>query len=382
MNQDDMMADHREREVSRQQSVHSDSAEATQRRRRAAPIKVIPRDTSIELHNRDISDWNKQYKENMNEAFRHKHAHRLVTLAKKNAEHWMLGSGGNGLLQSDHGPLNMFTGIKLLEAMTGLNLTPGGEKRARDEDPASEDSRRVRPRAEGVSSDEIGRGFDFQDDGFVPMGDDYTIEQGREQPTPLDDRHLSGVFPWNQSTGSRRPTALFSVGGTSATGAFPLPPLSRRGSRLPTASPLGGRGFEVGHEDDDLHLGGSNAYLGATAEDEFELFGPAAQVDTQTAAESQWVRAALDGESANFLEFVKAGIDEADQIRAAASLGDEEDENMTGRIDFDQLLLPTNNTCVVAAQGLLHVLTLVTKNALVAEQDETFGPISLKVVDA
>ena len=55
---------------------------------------------------------------------------------------------------------------------------------------------------------------------------------------------------------------------------------------------------------------------------------------------------------------------------------------MTGRIDFDQLLLPTNNTCVVAAQGLLHVLTLVTKDALVAEQDETFGPISLKVVDA
>jgi hypothetical protein len=381
MNQDDMQAGHHEQEVSRQQSVHSDSAEAAQRRRpRTVSIKVIPLDTSIELHNRDISDWNKQYKESMNEALRHKHAHRLVTLAKKNAEHWMLGSGG--MLQSDYGPLNMFTGIKLLEAMTGLNLTPGGEKRAREEDPASEDSRRVRPRAEGVSSDETGRGFDFQDDGFLPMGDDYTIEQGRDQRTPLDDHHLSGIFPWNQSTGSRRPTALFSVGGTSATGAFPLQAVSRRGSRLPTASPLGGRGFEIGNEDEDLHLGGSNAYLGATAEDEFELFGPAAQVDTQTAADSQWVRAALDDESANFLEFVKAGIDEADQMRAAAPLGDEEDENMTGRIEFDQLLLPTNNTCVVAAQGLLHVLTLVTKNALVAEQDETFGPISLKVVDA
>jgi meiotic recombination protein REC8 len=213
------------------------------------------------------------------------------------------------------------------------------------------------------------------------MGDDYTIEQGRDQPTPLDDRYLSGIFPWNQSTGSRRPTALFSAGGTSAIGGFPLPSLSRRGSRLPTASPLGGRGSEIGNEDDDLHLPGSNAYLGATTEEEFELFGPAAQVDTQTAAESQWVRAALDGESANFLEFVKAGIDEADQVRAAAPFGDEEDENMTGRIDFDQLLLPTNNTRVVAAQGLLHVLTLVTKNALVAEQDENFGPISLRVVD-
>jgi meiotic recombination protein REC8 len=382
MNQDDVLADHHEQEDMRQPSVHSDSAEAAQRRRpRTAPTKVIPLDKSIELHNRDISDWNKQYKENMNEALRHKHAHRLVTLAKKNAEHWMLGSGGDGLLQGDHGPLNMFTGIKLLEAMTGLKLTPGGEKRARDEDPASEDGRRVRSRAGGVSSDEGGRGFDFQDDGYVPMGDDYTIEQGRDQPTPLDDRYLSGIFPWNQSTGSRRPTALFSAGGTSTIGGFPLPSLSRRGSRLPTASPLGGRGSEIGNEDDDLHLPGSNAYLGATTEEEFELFGPAAQVDTQTAAESQWVRAALDGESANFLEFVKAGIDEADQVRAAAPFGDEEDENMTGRIDFDQLLLPTNNTRVVAAQGLLHVLTLVTKNALVAEQDENFGPISLRVVD-
>jgi meiotic recombination protein REC8 len=382
MDQGEGFAGDHELDDPQHQLVQSESAEAEQRRRPRARPKVIPLDNSIELHNRDISDWNKQYKDNMNEALRHKHAHRLVTLAKKNAEHWMLGSGGTSLLQSDHGPLNMFTGIKLLEATTGLKLTAGGEKRVRDEDPASEDSRRVRSRAEGVSSDEVGRGFDFQDDGYVPLGDDYTIEQGRDQPTPLDDRHMSSVFPWNQSTGSRRPTALFSAGGTSATGGYPLPSLSRRGSRLPTASPLGGRGFDVVNEDDDFHLAVSNVNLGATAEDEFELFGPAAQVDTQTAAESQWVRAALDGESANFLEFVKAGIDEADQGHAAAPLGDEEDENMMGCIEFDQLLPPKNNTRVVAAQGLLHVLTLVTKHTLVAEQEETFGPIRLKVLDA
>jgi meiotic recombination protein REC8 len=382
MDQGEGFAGDHELDDPQHQLVQSESAEAEQRRRPRAGPKVIPLDNSIELHNRDISDWNKQYKDNMNEALRHKHAHRLVTLAKKNAEHWMLGSGGTSLLQSDHGPLNMFTGIKLLEATTGLKLTAGGEKRVRDEDPASEDSRRVRSRAEGVSSDEVGRGFDFQDDGYVPLGDDYTIEQGRDQPTPLDDRHMSSVFPWNQSTGSRRPTALFSAGGTSATGGYPLPSLSRRGSRLPTASPLGGRGFDVVNEDDDFHLAVSNVNLGATAEDEFELFGPAAQVDTQTAAESQWVRAALDGESANFLEFVKAGIDEADQGHAAAPLGDEEDENMMGCIEFDQLLPPKNNTRVVAAQGLLHVLTLVTKHTLVAEQEETFGPIRLKVLDA
>jgi meiotic recombination protein REC8 len=364
-----------------QELVASESASADQRRRYRTGPKVIPLDDNIELHNRDISVWNQRYKENMSEALSHKLAHRLVTLAKKNAEHWILGAGNNSLLQADRGPLNMFTGIKLLEAITGLDLTVVDKKRARDEDPASDDGRRVRSRGE-PSSDEFGRGFGPQDDGFMPMMDDDTVEQGREQPTPLDDRQLSSLFPWNQSTGSRRPTALFSAGGTSAIGALPLPALSRRGSRLLTASPLLGRGLPAGNDTDyDLNLPGSGAGMDPTAEDEFELFGPAAQVDTQTATESQWVRAALDGESANFLEFVKAGIEELDLERDAAAPGDEEDENVFGCIDFDQLLPPLNNTRVVAAQGLLHVLALVTKNGLMAKQEEAFGPIGLRVIE-
>lgn len=361
-----------------QETIASESAEAEQRRRHRGP-KIIPLDTSIELHNHDISRWNQNYKQNMNEALRHKHAHRLVTLAKKNAEHWILGSVDGGLTQSDQGPLNMFSGLKLLEAITGLKLAPGGKKRARDEDPKSDDSRRVRARGD-PSSDEVGRALDMQDDGFMPALDDDTIEQGRDQPTPLDDRHASSIFPWNQSTGSRPPTALFSAGGTSGAGAPPLLGLSRRGSRLPTASPLVGRGVAIDTDDYDIRLPGSTADLGATADEDFELFGPAAQVDTQTAAESQWVRAALDGESANFLEFVKTGVDELDQQRQAVPLGDEEDDSLFGTIDFDQLLPPQSNSRVVAAQGLLHVLALVTKNTLGAEQDETFGPIGLRVL--
>jgi len=370
-----------ELEGQEQYVVASETASADQRRTYRTGPKVIPLDEDIELHNRDISAWNQQYKQNMSEALVHKRANRLVTLAKKNAEHWILGAGSSGLLQADRGPLNIFTGIELLEAMTGLDLTVGGKKRARDEDPASDDGRRVRSRGD-PSSDEIGRGFGLQDDGFMPMMDDDTVEQGREQPTPLDDRQLSSMFPWNQSTGSRRPTALFSAGRTSAIGTLPLPALSRRGSRLLTASPLLGRGLPATNDDDyDLNLPGSNAGMDLTAEDEFELFGPAAQVDTQTAAESQWVRAALDGESTNFLEFVKAGIDELDQERDAAPPGDEEDENVFGCIDFDQLLPPLNNSRVVAAQGLLHVLALVTKNTLIAQQDDAFGPIGLKAIE-
>lgn len=362
-----------------QDIIASESAEAEQRRRQRGP-RIIPLDTSIELHNRDISKWNQEYKQNMNEALRHKHAHRLVNLAKKNAEHWMLGSRDGGITQSDQGPLNMFTGVKLLEAITGLKLAPGGEKRAREEEPNLDEGRRVRSRGE-PSSDEVGRAFGMEEDGFVPAFDEYTVEQGREQPTPLDDRQASSIFPWNQSTGSRRPTALFSAGGTSAAGPLPLPGLSRRASRLPSASPLVGRGNVIDNDDYDLHLRGSNADLGVPADEEFEFFGPAAQVDTQTAAESQWVRAALDGESANFLDFVKGSIEELDQQRQAAPLGDEEDDSLLGTIEFEQLLPPKSNSRVVAAQGLLHVLSLVTKHKLGAEQEETFGPIGLKVLE-
>lgn len=353
-----------------QQSTTSETADAPQRRRQRAGLRIIPLDNAMELHSADLQNWNQHYLENMQEAIRQKQAHKLAAIAKKNAEHWMLGT-------SDSGPLNIFTGLRLLEAITGMKLNTGGAKRPRDEPAGSDDIRRVRSRGE-PSSDEQGRGIFFQDDGFMPEMGEYEIEQGREQPTPLDDRHQSSLFPWNQSTGSRRPTAIFSQGAMSGAGAMPLGGmLSRRGSRLTSASPLVGRGFDMG--DEDIKLPGSATALG---EEDFELFGPAANVDNQTAAQSQWVRTALDGESANFLEFVKAGIEEQDERRGSVPPGDEEDEAFVGSASFEHLLPPESNSCVVAAQALLHVLTLGTKNALKVEQEEAFGSIDLRLITA
>ena len=217
------------------------------------------------------------------------------------------------------------------------------------------------------------------------MGDD-TIEQGREAPTPLDDRHLSSVMPWNQSAGSRRPTGVFSGQGLptsvslgGAGGQLGL--IGRRGSRLTSASPLMGRGAGGG-DIDDFQLPGFEGDIGITGADEFELFGPAAQVDTQTAGQSQWQRAALDGESKHFLEFVQTGVQETDQARDQAGLGDEDDDTLKGTIDFETLLPPESHTRIVAAQGLLHVLALGTKNMLAVKQEEAFGPITMRPVAA
>ncbi|KAK5709859.1 R8 protein [Elasticomyces elasticus] len=395
---------------------------ATRRRNKPAP-KVLVADTAMELRNGDLARWNTNYVSNMQEAARHKFVTKAAAIAKENAKLWVMGGIG-GWGQADtivNGPLGMFSGAKLLEALTGMDLTGTGEKRGRDAitaaDDGEEERARKRSRVEGeLSSDEVGRGGDHQyaDDGYMPQGgEDYSmgIEQGREAPTPLDDRHLSSVFPWNnQSTGgggggSRRPTGLFtSATLPGAAGGVGSPAgLARRGSRLLSASPLVGRGLAAagsGQDGGDDLVFEQDAYstqgrgaggdvemsgLGLTDED-FELFGPAAEVDTQTAAQSQWVRTALDTESSNFLGFVQAAIAEADHERqrvgagAGSGSGDEEDEETMGTVLFEELLEPARNTCVVAAQGLLHVLALGTKGLLEVGQDEPFAGITLRAV--
>jgi meiotic recombination protein REC8, fungi type len=350
-------------------------------RRRHRPTRVIAPDTMLELHNRDLARWQADYVANMHEIMKHKQVAKLAAIAKENAKHWILGPGTLGKLgQSDRlvsGPLDMFSGAKLLEALTGVKLA-GGKKRSREDDVDDQSQRRVRSRGLDPSSDEYGRGG--YDDGYMPaFGDDNMgIEQGRDAPTPLDDQHPSSVFPWNQSS-SRRPTGNMGSatmpGGTGQQGM-----LSRRASRLATASPLVRRGMTGGGsaaiQDFQLGSGAIGDDLGMAGIDDFELYGPAAQVDTQTAEQSQWQRTALDGESRNFLEFVEAKIEEIDQAHDEAG-----DEALKGSIDFDVLLPPQSNTRIVAAQAMLHVLALGTKNKLKVAQEEAFGPISLLTVD-
>lgn len=366
-----------------QQQETSEETAAAPLRRRARPArKTIPLDSTMELRNGDLAHWSTEYLSNMQEALRHKNALKAVAQAKKNAEFWMLG-------QSDAGPLSMFQGAKFIEALTGINLDGSGRKRSRDEGYETDETRRKRSRGEEALSDEIARGVEY-DDGYMLMAEDDTIEQGRDAPTPLDDRHLSSMMPWNQSAGSRRPTTLFSGTGqhraTSASlgpGGMQLNFPARRGSRLTSASPLQGRGVPgPGAEIDYYQLPGSQGDIGMSGMDEFELYGPAANVDTQTAAQSQWQRAALDGESGNFLEFVKAGVEKAHEDRAGAVVGDQEDKALQSTVDFETLLPPHDNTYVVAAQAMLHVLSLGTKNLLSVVQSEDFGAITLRPVAA
>lgn len=123
--------------------------------------------------------------------------------------------------------------------------------------------------------------------------------------------------------------------------------------------------------DDVLPAMGGPAEQIVTAES-YEQYGAAAGVDTQTANSLVWQQAAMDQESVNFLSFVQASLSER------AGIGG--DDLMGGSITFEELLPHDSNTRVVAAQGLLHVLNLGTKNALRMRQDEAFGAISVGFV--
>ena len=380
-----------------QRHTTSETAEAPARRRKKPAPKILEADATMELRNGDLARWNDNYVANMREITRHKNASKAAAIAKANARLCVLGATSSlqTLSQSDrlvNGPLGMFSGAKLLEALTGVDLVTGTLKRGRE--PIDIDDDHSSKRSCGAqSSPELGRGaLQRDDDGNVLMGDgEYTgIEQGREAPTPLDDRHLSSIFPWNQSTGSRRPTGLYNSTSVAGPVGVQQSILGRRGSRLQSGSPLMGRGPGMTGLDDALDVDdpqqlGLYSDMSAAAgfgmaelDDGFEMFGPAAKGDTQLASPSQWQRAALDGEGINFLAFVQAAIAEADSACDEATAGDEEDGAVKGSIDFETLLSPTNTSRIVAAQGLLHVLSLGTKNLLKLDQDVSFGAITLR----
>jgi meiotic recombination protein REC8 len=387
--------------------------------------KPLPQDRELELHNSDLQTWDREYLDNQSRAVQQKLQNKTIFLARKNANFWVLQNGIGGLGSAYQGvethmpePLRMFSGTALLEALTGVQLSLAGTKhpRAIDDDP-EDDERRVRTRS---NSQEVGRAQDSNDSagfdtGFIDDTIANTIEQGRDAPTPLADIHSSAhALPWNHaappSRGSSHHTAFVppypifgpNVAGPSCSIAGGGGGFSVRNRRTVSASPLVGRGAATTTLDVDLlhsdtHF--ANAFDNpsaptAAAEPEtdlahpsFDLFGPAAFVSTQHANTTPFLTATLTTESLNFLAFVKAAIAEAKDskettIEAIASVLDVDQEvtEVEDTITFEVLLAPETNSKVVAAQGFLHVLTLVSRGLLGVEQERAFGKIEMRVL--
>ena len=200
-----------------------------------------------------------------------------------------------------------------------------------------------------------------------------------------------GSLPWNVSAsirGSHFGSVGRGYGPLSSTGGFPssvgptgVSSVDRRASRMTSASPLLMRGRERYSSlelpvrelhDEAVQVGEA---LDPNIMEDFELYGPAAAVSTQTAAETQWIKATLNQESQNFLEFVKAEI----ANRRISSL--EGGYGAVPSLTFENLLPPSQHSSIVAAQGLHHLLALATKGLLGVHQEVAFGPIIMELSD-
>ncbi|KAK8240208.1 Rad21/Rec8 N terminal domain-containing protein [Phyllosticta capitalensis] len=382
-------------EIAQQRATFNAMRVAPQRQRKS---RVIPFDTTMELRNSDLMAWQRDYLQNMVQAAQHKFNLRVAAQAKKNAEYWVLGRGLGGIgaisgLTGIPGPLDMFKGEELLRSL-GINREPAPQKKRRHRESTGGDEpedRRVRQRSD---EDELGRGM--EDDAVVYHGDE-DVEMGREAAEEIQSQ-LSQHFPWSANASARASSVAASarnalgfgghgfpssVGGPSSIGIAGS--LGHRTSRMVSASPLHGRGASHGQAiagqemepeevfDDTLGAFNSDAAIG---DDEFELYGAAAGVDTQTANQSQFANAQFDHQMVQFGEF----IFETMQKKKA-----NEDEDEEGQVDqndevlFEELIDPDKNTKIVAAQGFMHLLGLATQGRVAVRQDEPYSDIGISL---
>ncbi|KAF7870656.1 hypothetical protein EAF04_004400 [Stromatinia cepivora] len=379
----------REQPTSQPEDLSSESAAAPSRPRKSKTKKQLPIDQTQELKNSDLSTWQREYVSTQDGLTAAKLTTKGQTLAKKNALMFVIGNGLNGAgigIGSTKlpGPLSIFSGDALLAKITGRVF--GSRKRQAD---SERDDNVPSKRLRHSSDEEAPRGFGGDDDFAVqvddePFGTPVEVERGRDAADALADYPSSAMMPWNLSASQRarssslRHAASLRLGGRGVSAS----PLVGRGSILP-----GGGDLEkffsqqdvimYGRSDDiSTNLGGGSGD-GTDVEElagddqekrEFEMFGPAANVDTQMAGQSQWVRSIMDTESENFLDFVRISIEERFSEDGDVFRGDGQWKDK--KVGFEELFDPETNSEVVAAQAFLHILALATKGRIWVDQDE------------
>lgn len=384
-----------------------ESAEAPLKRRKTRKtkkMKMLLVDRETQIPKIELRDFQTNYLENMRRERAVKERKVETAKAKVSANRlvWGLGIGGVGQGHGQRGILgelaDMYAGDALRLMICGSIPQKGKRSRslAADVSTGKHQEHQNKNEEEEVLSanaqaeeDKVQVGRFDDDEGFrQDYGDD--VEIGRVAEIELEQRR-SSIMPWNTSA-SLRSHRTGSIAGARHSSIIP-----GRQSRLTSASPLIGRGridpSAVHLEDferlDELGDPGildfsSNPPLGGfmarvktssqqAADEDFEYFGVAADVDTQTAGNSQWVAEALAKESRNFLEYVVNTIDE----EKGDDLDPDVPDDRPRCVAFSQLIPERSSSIIVASQAFYHVLTLATAGKLSVKQERPFDEIFL-----
>lgn len=369
------------------------------KRAKAAFKKAITDTEAISYRNADFKSWQENYVENMVTQRDAKRNNAIKNHAKANADIFLFGNGigdiGRLITSVQNGsshPLAWLQGDMLRNLITGEPTPPASPQQSRKRrlsvSSTVEADREARKRRHSDEDPEAQRGHEDEemiqlpDDDLALLGLDDSAEMGRDAPTPLAE-HQSSAMPWNVSSSLKS----FRAGDLSLPrqrGVRASSIVSHRAgppSRVSALSPLVGRGRLLSDFEDirrnespspsergrEPFAGTSDNAILALDEDEFEMHGPAAAVDTQTAGNSQWLAEALETESYNFLEFVKNTATEIEIDEEITEIEREKDRTWVG---FEKMFPPKQGTTkIVAAQAFYHVLSLATKNLLGVKQE-------------
>ncbi|KAF8473974.1 Rec8 like protein-domain-containing protein [Kalaharituber pfeilii] len=360
-------------------------ADKIEKKKRRAPNKNTL-DQNIELRTTDLATWRDNYLANMKEQVMKRNLAKQAHNAKLNASKIILEWGIGGELRNP-ALKNLFSGKKLFEIFKGTaneRLGSRGVKRTGDT-VGIKNSKRIR-------TSDVGRGDGNVNDLDPPTFNNDGVEVARfaSEDTYQAKEAYQDVMPWDRSAQLSRAGSRIGLGGRDAihssgghghmsaarsliSSSVGPASVTGRGSLHMSASPLAGRGrgsglnlesdFQIEEGDEERYLGGVPDD-GAQQFDEFEFFGAAAQVDTQQAGSSQWLRESMKQQSLDFLAFVRATFDEKQQ-----------EGSVIGSFITMDHLIPHDKSAIVAAQAFHHTLLLATEGLIRVKQAGPYSDI-------
>ena len=162
------------------------SAKAGAPQKPTKPLKKLLVDRVTELTNRELSEWNSNYIENMVQATQHKERQKSLAVARAQARFWFIEQGIGGVateMQRDGPPhpLAFFCGQNLLDSLTGTKPSATGKKRPRSASSTETADEAVRHRrmkddnSNAIPGDEQSLDAHGADKDIAEQGDDESV---------------------------------------------------------------------------------------------------------------------------------------------------------------------------------------------------------------
>ncbi|OHE99756.1 hypothetical protein CORC01_04892 [Colletotrichum orchidophilum] len=360
--------------------VQSDQAAATSKRRR----RILKLDNGTQISRLVLKSWQEDYLQNEERAIKKRKSN--ASQAKKNAYFFTLGMGigGVGIYGADFPLAEMFAGDGLRDVIYGppaegeLNVqTPSSKGRRRRADEAFGEGsgghreRNVRPRVN--ETPQQGRSMDDNTGFDMAFGDDSLPEMGMEAGQPMNENPSSSMMPWAHTPSAGRGSSVASHSAQRHEHGSRRKSASIRGSSMLPFEPL----HDAQHTSDFDAIPFDISLSQGLAPESPHPAGILIDAQEEGGDDSQWMRSMLDSASGEFLQWTEEEAKKMGQIK--------EGDPKKGRrwVEFEELIEPTKQNHIVAAQAFYHILSLATKDAIAVEQHvaglQPFGRIRIGV---